>query len=211
MRSTGWTLICRRPGPARTGTADRSSPATTRLAWGRGRRRSPTSPNSSSLPTSCGRSSHGHHGGRRPRRAGPPARRSGCRIDARTLARLEKALMNQGFWIVAPTGSGGCRRRRCGDSAETALRDVAQQLSGRHGERDNPWRGASGEFTGATRPWAISGDTEPSNVTRTLTNAVLRQAGTHTLDGPLYRSPSTTSRCSETKNYTAPSQRWRCW
>ena len=36
--------------------------------------------------------------------------------------------------------------------------------------------GAAGELTGATRPWQF-GDTEPWNVTRTLTNAVLRQAG----------------------------------
>jgi uncharacterized protein with von Willebrand factor type A (vWA) domain len=59
---------------------------------------------------------------------------------------------------------------------QTALRDVAQQLSGRHGERDTRRAGAAGELTGATRPWAF-GDTEPWNVTRTLTNAVLRQAG----------------------------------
>ena len=39
-------------------------------------------------------------------------------------------------------------------------------------------------MTGATRPWAF-GDTEPWNVTRTLTNAVLREAGTGELvDGP---------------------------
>jgi uncharacterized protein with von Willebrand factor type A (vWA) domain len=60
---------------------------------------------------------------------------------------------------------------------ETALRDVAQQLSSRHGERELRRAGAAGELTGATRPWQF-GDTEPWNVTRTLTNAVLRQAGT---------------------------------
>jgi uncharacterized protein with von Willebrand factor type A (vWA) domain len=59
---------------------------------------------------------------------------------------------------------------------QTALRDVAQQLSSRHGERDTRRAGAAGELTGATRPWQF-GDTEPWNVTRTLTNAVLRQAG----------------------------------
>ena len=65
---------------------------------------------------------------------------------------------------------------------ETAFRDVAQQLSGRRGERDTARAGAAGELTGATRPWQF-GDTEPWNVTRTLTNAVLRQSGTDTLDG----------------------------
>lgn len=45
--------------------------------------------------------------------------------------------------------------------------------SGRRGERDHRRAGAAGELTGATRPWQF-GDTEPWNVTRTLTNAVLR-------------------------------------
>ena len=51
--------------------------------------------------------------------------------------------------------------------------------SGRHGTRHRK-AGAAGELTGATRPWQF-GDTEPWSVTRTLTNAVLRQAGA---DGP---------------------------
>jgi len=58
---------------------------------------------------------------------------------------------------------------------QTALGDVAEQLSGRHGERDTRCAGAAGELTGVTRPWQF-GDTEPWIVTRTLTNAVLRQA-----------------------------------
>ncbi len=103
-------------------------------------------------------------------------------IDAQTLAELERALVNQGFldrgsdgqWRLSPMAM-----RRLG---ETALRDVAQQLSGRRGERDHRRAGAAGELTGATRPWQF-GDTEPWNVTRTLTNAVLRQAGT-LADGP---------------------------
>src|SRR4029079_3780841 len=67
---------------------------------------------------------------------------------------------------------------------QAALRDVAQQLSGRHGERDTRRSGAAGELTGATRPWAF-GDTEPWHVARTLTNAVLREAGTGEAPRPI--------------------------
>ncbi|MCV7179512.1 VWA domain-containing protein [Mycolicibacterium sphagni] len=105
-------------------------------------------------------------------------------IDARTLAELEKALMNQGFLDRGSDGQWRLSPKAMRQLGQTALRDVAQQLSGRHGERDTRRAGAAGELTGATRPWAF-GDTEPWNVTRTLTNAVLRQAGTHTLGGPL--------------------------
>ncbi len=105
-------------------------------------------------------------------------------IDAHTLADLERALMNQGFldrgadgqWRLSPTAM-----RQLG---QAALRDVAQQLSGRHGERDTRRAGAAGELTGATRPWAF-GDSEPWNVTRTITNAVLRTAASHEGRAPL--------------------------
>jgi uncharacterized protein with von Willebrand factor type A (vWA) domain len=46
-------------------------------------------------------------------------------------------------------------------------------MSGRQGQRDLRVAGAAGERSGATREWAF-GDTEPWDVTRTLTNAVRR-------------------------------------
>jgi uncharacterized protein with von Willebrand factor type A (vWA) domain len=108
----------------------------------------------------------------------------GAAVDARTLAELERALLNQGFldrgsdgrWRLSPKAM-----RRLG---ETALHDVARQLSGRRGERDHRRAGAAGELTGATRPWQF-GDTEPWHVSRTLTNAVLRHSGTGVADGPI--------------------------
>ena len=97
-------------------------------------------------------------------------------VNARTLAELERALMNQGFLDRGADGQWRLSPKAMRQLGQTALRDVAQQLSGRHGERDTRRAGAAGELTGATRPWQF-GDTEPWNVTRTLTNAVLREAG----------------------------------
>jgi uncharacterized protein with von Willebrand factor type A (vWA) domain len=108
-------------------------------------------------------------------------------VDAHTLAELEKALMNQGFLDRSSDGSWRLSPKAMRQLGQAALRDVAQQLSGRHGERETRRAGAAGELTGATRPWAF-GDTEPWNVTRTLTNAVLRRSGTPVADrdhGPI--------------------------
>jgi uncharacterized protein with von Willebrand factor type A (vWA) domain len=102
-------------------------------------------------------------------------------VDAHTLAELEKALMNQGFLDRSSDGSWRLSPKAMRQLGQAALRDVAQQLSGRHGERETRRAGAAGELTGATRPWAF-GDTEPWNVTRTLTNAVLRRSGTPVAD-----------------------------
>ncbi len=105
-------------------------------------------------------------------------------VNARTLADLERALMNQGFLDRSSDGQWRLSPKAMRQLGQAALRDVAQQLSGRHGERQTRRAGAAGELTGATRPWAF-GDTEPWNVTRTLTNSVLREAGAGAIDGPI--------------------------
>ncbi len=122
-------------------------------------------------------------------------------VDARTLADLERALMNQGFLDRGSDGQWRLSPKAMRQLGQAALRDVAQQLSGRHGERETRRAGAAGELTGATRPWEF-GDTEPWNVTRTLTNAVLRRAGTRATAEVRFGSPSTTSRSSETETRT---------
>ncbi|MCH9721007.1 MAG: VWA domain-containing protein [Actinomycetia bacterium] len=98
-------------------------------------------------------------------------------VDARTLAELERALMNQGFLDRGSDGQWRLSPKAMRQLGRAALRDVAQQLSGRHGERETRRAGAAGELTGATRQWSF-GDTEPWNVTRTVVNAVLRTSAT---------------------------------
>lgn len=105
-------------------------------------------------------------------------------VAARSLAELERTLMNQGFFDRGSDGRWRLSPKAMRQLGQTALRDVVQQLSGRHGERETRRAGAAGELTGASRPWAF-GDTEPWNVTRTLTNAVLREAGTVGTEGPI--------------------------
>jgi uncharacterized protein with von Willebrand factor type A (vWA) domain len=105
-------------------------------------------------------------------------------VDARTLAELERAMVNQGLLDRGSDGQWRLSPKAMRQLGQAALRDVAQQLSGRHGERETRRAGAAGELTGATRPWQF-GDTEPWSVTRTLTNAVLRSAGTGVAEMPL--------------------------
>jgi len=105
-------------------------------------------------------------------------------VDAQTLAELERAMMNQGFLDRGSDGQWRLSPKAMRQLGQAALRDVAQQLSGRHGERETRRAGAAGELTGATRPWQF-GDTEPWNVTRTLTNVVLRTASTGVSEPPL--------------------------
>ncbi|MFM9379305.1 VWA domain-containing protein [Gordonia sp. VNK21] len=93
--------------------------------------------------------------------------------DARTLSELEKALRDQGFFQRRPDGRLDLTPKAIRRLGQTILRDIAQQLSTRGGERRTESTGRLGEPTGSTREWAY-GDTEPWDVTRTVTNAVLR-------------------------------------
>lgn len=96
--------------------------------------------------------------------------------DARTLGDLERALQQQGFFDRAPDGQWRLSPKAMRQLGQTALRDVAGRLANRGGQRETRRAGAMGEPTGASRAWEF-GDTEPWDVTRTLTNAILREPG----------------------------------
>ena len=94
-------------------------------------------------------------------------------VEAHTLAELEKALRESGY--LHRDAEGGLRlspkaMRRLG---KELLKDATDRLSARQGRRDSRLAGAAGELSGASREWQF-GDTEPWDVTRTVTNAVTR-------------------------------------
>jgi len=96
-------------------------------------------------------------------------------VDARALAELERALRDSGMLKRGTDGQFRLSPKAMRQLGRALLRDVAKQMSGRQGQRDLRQAGAAGEPSGATREWAF-GDTEPWDVTRTVTNAVRRSA-----------------------------------
>ena len=99
-----------------------------------------------------------------------------AKADVRELADLERELRERGSFERAEDGSLQLSPKALRRLGESALKDVADQISGRRGERETRRSGAAGEPTGSTRPWAF-GDTQAWSVPRTLLNAQLRRAG----------------------------------
>jgi uncharacterized protein with von Willebrand factor type A (vWA) domain len=97
-------------------------------------------------------------------------------VDARRLQQLEKALRDSGTLKRGTDGQLKLTPKAMRQLGKALLRDVADKMSGRQGARDLRQAGAAGERSGATREWAF-GDTEPWDVTRTITNAITRTAG----------------------------------
>jgi len=96
-------------------------------------------------------------------------------VDLRTLKELEKALRDSGAMQRGSDGSLRLTPKAMRQLGQALLRDVAEKMSGRSGQRDLRQAGAAGERSGATRAWAF-GDTEPWDVTRSITNAITRTA-----------------------------------
>lgn len=96
-------------------------------------------------------------------------------VDAKTLQQLEKALRNSGAVRRGADGQLRLTPKAMRQLGKSLLRDVAERMSGRQGARDLRRSGAAGEPSGATRQWQF-GDTEPWDVTRSITNALTRTA-----------------------------------
>ncbi len=97
-------------------------------------------------------------------------------VDARTLQELERALRDSGYLKRGSDGELRLSPKAMRQLGRSLLRDVADRMSGRSGARETRTAGPAGEPSGATRRWAF-GDTEPWDVPRTITNAVLRDGG----------------------------------
>lgn len=95
--------------------------------------------------------------------------------DVRRLGDLERALRDSGMLTRAADGRLLLSPQAMRQLGKALLRDVAKRLSARTGQRDVRRAGAAGDLSGGRRPWAF-GDTEPWDVTATLTNAVRRHA-----------------------------------
>ena len=97
-------------------------------------------------------------------------------VDARTLQRLEQALRDSGYLRRTSDGQLKLSPKAMRQLGKALLKDVASRMSGRQGQRELRQAGAAGELSGASREWEF-GDTEPWDVTRTITNAVRRSVG----------------------------------
>jgi uncharacterized protein with von Willebrand factor type A (vWA) domain len=97
-------------------------------------------------------------------------------VDARTLQQLEKALRDSGTLKRGSDGQFKLTPKAMRQLGKALLRDVAERMSGRQGNRELQRAGAAGDLSGATREWAF-GDTEPWDVSRTMLNGVVRRAG----------------------------------
>ena len=97
----------------------------------------------------------------------------GAAVEARTLTELEKALRESGYLRRDSDGALRLSPKAMRRLGKELLKDATTRLSDRAGQRDARLAGAAGERSGASRQWQF-GDSEPWDVTRTVTNAVTR-------------------------------------
>ncbi len=94
--------------------------------------------------------------------------------SAKTLRDLENALRESGLLNKGEQGNLQLSPKAMRMLGKELLRDVSTHLAS-PGKRDSRLAGHTGEPTGSTRPWEF-GDTAPWDTTRTITNAIQRNA-----------------------------------
>ncbi|WP_313547739.1 VWA domain-containing protein [Corynebacterium sp.] len=107
-------------------------------------------------------------------------------VSAELLDKIDRAMRESGMLRRSADGSLKLSPQAMRRLGKALLEDATELLSPRSGSRDSRLSGASGEQTGATRPYEY-GDTQPWDVMRTITNAIQRTAGT---DEPLKLTPN---------------------
>lgn len=95
--------------------------------------------------------------------------------NADLLRRIEKALRDRSLLRRDSAGDIKLSPQAIRRIGASLVKDIAQKLSARSGQRDSLATGATGEATGATRAWEF-GDTAAWDVPRTITNALIRDA-----------------------------------
>ncbi|ANE03650.1 vWA domain-containing protein [Corynebacterium crudilactis] len=100
-------------------------------------------------------------------------------VSAELLNSIDKALQDSGLLGRSPDGSLKLSPQAMRRLGKALLDSATEQLSSRSGARDSRITGTSGEQTGSSRPYEF-GDTQPWDVTRTITNAITRTASADT-------------------------------
>jgi uncharacterized protein with von Willebrand factor type A (vWA) domain len=122
--------------------------------------------------------------------------------DLAELRRIEAELERQGY-LKRRGGQLDLTPKAVRRLGETALRRVFAQLqSSRKGDHDQVDAGQAGELTGASRPWQ-SGDEQPIDVIRTLSNALRRGGSLGTVGRPRVRLEVDDFEVLETERRTA--------
>jgi uncharacterized protein with von Willebrand factor type A (vWA) domain len=103
-------------------------------------------------------------------------------VDARTLRDLEQALRRSNTFRRDSRGNLQLTPKAMRQLGQSLLRDIAQRMSRRRGERDVHLAGAAGEASGGTKAWEF-GSTEAWDIPRTMLNGVLRRASGTATDG----------------------------
>jgi uncharacterized protein with von Willebrand factor type A (vWA) domain len=103
-------------------------------------------------------------------------------VDARTLRDLEQALRRGNTFRRDSRGNLQLTPKAMRQLGQALLRDIAERMSRRRGERDAHLAGAAGEVSGGTKSWEF-GSTEPWDIPRTMLNGVLRRASGDTAPG----------------------------